>query len=66
MYRKVISEDQKREIDRIILRSKNHTKASWQAIKRESGKGHKTNHNISLEIGSMPVCNPQYTSNQFC
>jgi hypothetical protein len=36
-YKKVISEAQKRENDRIISRAVNHTKALWQIIKKESG-----------------------------
>jgi hypothetical protein len=64
-YKKVISEAQKRENDRIILRSTNHIKALWQIIKKESGNCHKTNQNISLEMGSLLVTNAQYISYQF-
>jgi RNA polymerase-binding transcription factor DksA len=67
-YKKVISEARKRENDRIILRSMNHTKALWQIIKKESGNCHKTNQNIPLEMGSLLVTNPQYIYYQcpFC
>jgi hypothetical protein len=36
-YKKVISEAQKGENDRIISRSINHTKALWQILKRNLG-----------------------------
>jgi hypothetical protein len=65
IYKKVISEARIRENGRIISRSMNHTKASWQIINKESGNCHKTNRNISLEIGSKLVTNPQYISYQF-
>jgi hypothetical protein len=49
----------------IILRSKNHTKTLWQVIKKEVGNNQKANPNISLEIDSISVSNPQYISHQF-
>jgi hypothetical protein len=61
----VISEVQKRENDRIILRSMNHTKVLWQIIKKETGNCYKTNQNVSLEIGSKLATNSQYISYQF-
>jgi hypothetical protein len=61
----VISEARKRENDRIILRSKNHTKSLWQIIKKEVGNSQKADPNISSEIGSISVSNPQYISHQF-
>jgi exonuclease III len=64
IYKKVISEARKRD-DRIILRSKNHTKTLWQIIKKEIGISQKTNPNISLEIDSILVSNPQHISHQF-
>jgi hypothetical protein len=58
----VISEARKRENDRIVSRSVNHTKELWQIMKKESGNYQKTNQNISSKIVSMIVIvtNPQY------
>jgi hypothetical protein len=50
MYKKVISEAQKRENSRSISRSVNHTKALWQIINKDSGSYQRTNQNISLKI----------------
>jgi hypothetical protein len=61
----VISEAQKRENDRIILRSTKLTNTLWQIIKKESGNCHKINQNISLEMGSLLVTNPQIIPYQF-
>jgi hypothetical protein len=60
----VISKARKRENDKIILRSANHTKALWQIIKKESENLKKTNQNISLKLDSKIVTNPQYISDK--
>jgi hypothetical protein len=48
-----MQEAQKRENDRIISRSINHTKVLCQILQKESGNYHKTNQNISLKIVSI-------------
>jgi uncharacterized protein YpiB (UPF0302 family) len=65
IYKKILSVARKRENDRIISRSKNHTKALWQIIKNESGNCQKTNQNIFLEIGSMSVTNTTRGKNYY-
>jgi hypothetical protein len=55
----------KRANDHIILNSTNQIKALWNIIKNETGKGFIQNQNISLEIDSMLVTNPQYLSHHF-
>jgi hypothetical protein len=62
---KIISVAQKRANDHIILKSSNQTKVSWKIINKEPEKRYMTNQNISLEIGSMSVTNPQHLSYQF-
>jgi hypothetical protein len=64
-YKKAILEAWKRENDRIISRSINHTKALWQITKKKLGNYQKINQNISLKISPMIVTNPEYISHQF-
>jgi hypothetical protein len=47
------------------LNSRNQTKALWNIIKNETGKGFIQNQKISLEIDSILVTNPQYLSHYF-
>lgn len=55
----------KRANDRIIVNSSNRTKALWNIIKKETGKGCISNPTIALEIGSVLVTNPQLLSYHF-
>jgi hypothetical protein len=64
IYRKVISVARQRENDQIIQRSINNSKTLWQIIK-ESGNSFTEIENISLEIDSVLVTNPQDISHQF-
>jgi hypothetical protein len=59
----MILEAWKRENDRIISRSINHTKALWQIIKKISELS-KNKQSISLKTGSM-ILNKSTISNQF-
>jgi hypothetical protein len=65
IYRKVISVACQRENYRIIQRSNNNSKTLWQVIKKESGNSLIAQNNISLEIDSVQVTNPQDISQQF-
>jgi hypothetical protein len=64
-YNQILIVAKQRANDCIILNSSNQTKALWNVIKNETGKGFIQNQNISLQIDSMLVTNPQYVSHYF-
>jgi hypothetical protein len=63
--RKVISVARQRENDRVIKRSVNKSKTLWQTIKNETANIHNKIENISLQIDSKLVVDPQDISQQF-
>jgi hypothetical protein len=65
IYSKVICVARQRENDRIIKRSANKCKTLWQTIKRETANIHNEVENISLQIDSKLVIDPQVISQQF-
>ncbi|PNF41670.1 hypothetical protein B7P43_G06970 [Cryptotermes secundus] len=64
-YKKILFAARKRANDRIIANSSNSTKALWNIIKIETGKGCISNPTIAIEIGSVLVTNPQLLSYHF-
>jgi hypothetical protein len=51
--------------DRTILYSCNETKALWNIIRDETGNGSISHQNISLEMGTILITDPQCLSYQF-
>jgi hypothetical protein len=64
IYKNVISVARQRGNDRIIQRSVKNPKPLWQIIKKDSGNSSTETENISLNMDSMSVTNPQAVSQQ--
>jgi hypothetical protein len=65
IYRKEISVAHQRENGRIIKRSVNKSKTLWQIIEKETANSHNEIENVSLQIDSKLVIDPQVVSQQF-
>ena len=64
-YKKILFAARKRANDCTIANSSNRTKALWNIIKKETGKGCISNPTTALEIDSVLVTNPQLLSYHF-
>jgi hypothetical protein len=64
IFRKVVKEAKKKEVDRYVLSAKNKNKALWKLINKESGNSQQ-NCNIVINDGENIITCPQIVSDRF-
>ena len=64
-YRKIIKEAKKRENDRFLLQATNKHKAMWQVINKELGKSTTKKQDITINIGSTEIVDPEVITELF-
>jgi hypothetical protein len=57
-YQKIYSKKKKRDNDRVVIESKDRTKATWQLINKEIGKTQENDYNLELRIGDKIIMCP--------
>ena len=65
IYKRVIKEAKKRENDRFILQATNKPKAMWQIINKELGKSTTKRQDLSINMGSIEIYDPNVISEIF-
>ena len=65
IYKKVINQAKKIHNDKYINSSKNRSKAMWDLINTELGKGRAGPKNIKLNVDNVEIKSPQQVANKF-
>ena len=64
IFRELVKEEKKKEIDRFVLSAKNKNKAKWKLINKESSNSQQIC-NIIINIGDDIITNPQIDLTSF-